>query len=354
MPKISFTTWQQLSQFHNPLKNGELDTQAIEIRQDPLTGCQSILNEAFRGKISFAFPQTDYDYLHRRMNETGDQCFMCEGKWRLTSPRYPEDLLPGGRLERGETVLFPNLFPFAPYHAVVMVGEKHGRTLDQFSPSLLFDAFSVCLEFIKRCFDADPKTPYFTINANFMPPAGSSIMHPHLQVIGSPIPSTHLRVLLEKSLAYQRDKGSCYWTDLIETEKESGQRWVAQFGASSWFTAFSPVGVNEVDAVWPDKSNFTQWGEDDVRALAEGISLTLSAYHELKFSTFNLTCFSGPLGKSLPEFRSFLRLINRQNMHPHYRTDDFYLQKLHEDEIIVTPPEQLASFIKGVQASHSR
>lgn len=345
MPKIVFNSWKHVVEFHSPLKNGELDSQTIEVRQDPLTGHQSVLNEALRDKVSFSFPDTDFEYLRQRMADTVGGCFLCGGKWRAISPRYPERLLPGGRLQKGEAALFPNLFPLAAYHAVVMVGEKHGRTLDEFSPSLLFDALSVSLEFIGRCFESDPGTPWFSINANFMPPAGSSIMHPHFQILGSPLPSSHHRVLFENSLAYQRDKGSCYWTDLIETEKESGQRWISDLGPSSWFTAFSPIGSNEVNGVWPNRSNFLEWDKDDIQAMAEGLSHTLLAFHELKFSSFNFACFSGPLGKASPEFRCLLRLVNRQNMHLHYRTDDFYLQKLHKDEIIVYPPEYLASLI---------
>ncbi|MDR3570421.1 MAG: hypothetical protein P4L43_20550 [Syntrophobacteraceae bacterium] len=346
MSKICFKSWKQVAQFHNPMKNGELDIQTLELRQDPLTGYQSVLNEAFQGKISFAFPETDYDYLSRRMDDTREQCFMCDGKWRTSAPRYPEQLLAEGRLEKGESVLFPNLFPLAPYHAVVKVGEKHGRNLDEFSPSILFDAFSVSIEFIRRCFETDPKTTYFTINANFMPPAGSSIMHPHLQVIGSPVPSTHHRLILENSRAYHRATGSCYFTDLVETEKESANRWLGEIGQSSWFTAFSPLGANEVNGVWTRNANFLDWDEGDVEAISEGMSRMLLAYHELRFSSFNFACFSGPLGKERPEFRCLLRLINRQNMHLHYRADDFYLQKLHKDEVIIYAPEHLATLIR--------
>jgi UDPglucose--hexose-1-phosphate uridylyltransferase len=117
-------------------------------------------------------------------------------------------------------------------------------------------------------------------------------------------------------------------------------------GPSRWFTAFSPIGVNEVDAVWPNNSHFLEWGDEDIQTMAEGIHRVFLTYHELKFSTFNFSCFSGPLGKATPEFRCFLRLINRQNMHLHYRTDDFYLQKLLKNEIIIYPPEDLASLIR--------
>jgi galactose-1-phosphate uridylyltransferase len=346
MPRISFKTCDQTVEFHNPIKNGELDCQKIEVRMDPLTGHQSMLCDALKGKVSALFPATDYAYIQQRFEDTKEQCFMCDGKWRAASPRYPERLIPGGRLTKGEVVLFPNLFPLAPYHAVVMVGEKHGRTMDDLSSSLLFDAFSVCLEFIRRCSEVDREARFFTINANFMPPAGGSIVHPHLQIIGSPLPSTHHRLLLERSLAYYRDTGSCYWLDLIETERESGQRWLGEIGASRWFTAFSPMGVNEVNAVWPHNSHFLEWDDEDIRSMAEGVRRVLLTYHALKFSTFNFSCFSGPLKEAVPEFRCFLRLINRQNMHLHYRADDYYFQKLLKNEIIVYPPEHLASLIR--------
>jgi galactose-1-phosphate uridylyltransferase len=350
MPKISFESWEQVVEFHNPMKNGELDRQKIEVRLDPLTRYQSVLSDAIEGKVMMLYPETDYAYLNQRIEETRGQCFMCEGRWLKASPRYPERIIPEGRLSRGEVALFPNLFPLAPYHAVVMVGQKHGRTLDDFSTELLFDAFSISLEFIGRCFEADPEARFFTVNANFLPPAGGSIIHPHIQIIGSSTPSTLHRAMLERSLAYYRDTGSCYFLDLVETEKESGKRWVGQADTSAWFTAFSPIGANEVNAIWPGKSDFLQWDDLDVRAMAEGVRRALVAYHGLKFSTFNLSCFSGPLGEDAPEFRCLLRLINRQNMHPHYRADDFYFQKLHKDEIIVYPPERLASLLKKAAA----
>lgn len=346
MARVFFNTWQQASEFHNPLMNGALDRQEIEVRVDPLTGHQSILCGALKAKASILFPETDYAYLQQRIEETRTQCFMCDGKWRQSSPRYPEHLLPEGRIERGEVVLFPNLFPLATYHAVVVMGQKHGRTLDDFPASLLVNAFSVSLEFIRRCFESDPDTKFFTININFMPPAGASIVHPHVQIIGSPAATTHHRLLLEKSLAYRRDTGSCYWLDLVETERSSGQRWLGQIGSSRWFTAFSPLGANEVNAVWPNASDFMKWDDQDIQAMAEGIHRTLLTYHELKLSTFNLSCFSGPLGVSSPEFRCFLRLINRQNMNLHYRTDDYFLQKLLKNELIIYLPEHLASLIR--------
>lgn len=347
MAVIHFERWHQKARFHNPLKGGILDTQDIEVRLDPLTGHQSMYSSALEGKTSILFPETDYDYLSRRAEETRAQCFMCDGRWNSTTPRYSDALLPGGRLVKGETVLFPNLFPLAAYHAVVMLGESHLRLLNEFTPSLVRDAFCSSVEFFRRCYESDSTIRYFTLNANFLLPAGASVIHPHFQIIGSPFPATHQRLLLEKSLAYYEDKGSCYWIDLVESERALKNRCIARTGDLEWLAAFSPLGVNEIDAVWFNATHLLEWTEDDFTHLADGLCRVLRAYHDMKFSTFNFAVFSGPTHRSSPEFRCVMRLVNRQNMVNHHRTDDYYFQKLLKNEIIVNPPEQLAEFVRG-------
>ncbi len=347
MAKIRFESWQQTAVFHSPLKNGRLDTQPIEVRVDPLTGHQSTFNPGLEGKVSILFPETDYAYLEERAQATQPQCFMCDGKWRTATPSYPEDLIPEGRLQRGEAVLFPNLFPLAAFHAVVMLGDRHFRLPNEIQGNLLQDAFSLCIQYFRECHRHDPSIRYFTINANFLLPAGASVMHPHLQLLGSPHPGTHHRLLLEKSLAYHQAHGSCYWLDLVEEEKARGERWIARMDQSCWFTAYAPLGANEVNAVWPGTSHFLEWGDEETRQMAEGISRVLRGYHEMKFSTFNFSCFSGPVDRYSPEFRCFLRLVNRQNAMPHHRTDDYYFQKLLKNEIIIQRPEKLAHFLRN-------
>jgi galactose-1-phosphate uridylyltransferase len=346
MANITFKSWQQTARFHNPLKGGELDAQQIEVRLDPLTDHQSITSAAIGGKLAVMFPETDEAYLRERAEATEASCFLCNGKWQKTTPRYAEDLIPGGRMVKGEAVLFPNLFPVAAYHAIVMVGNRHFRALDDFSVSSLFDALSVSFDFMKRCHATDPEAIYFTINCNYLFPAGASVVHPHLQILGSPFASVHHQLLLDRSHTYFHEKNACYWLELTHAEKQSGVRWIGELGESRWFTAFSPLGANEVNAVWPTKCHFLEWRDDDILSMAEGISKVLRTYHELKFSTFNFSCFGAALGHDVPEFRCFLRLINRQNVTPHYRTDDYYFQKLLNNEIIIHQPENLASLIR--------
>lgn len=110
MRRISFESRHQTARFHSPLKNGQLDTQEIEVRVDPLTGHQSVANPGLADKAMFLFPDTDPAYLAQRALDTQKQCFLCEGKWQQTTPRYDHDLIAEGRLVKGEVVLFPTCF----------------------------------------------------------------------------------------------------------------------------------------------------------------------------------------------------------------------------------------------------
>ncbi|MBC7359479.1 MAG: hypothetical protein H5U10_13185 [Desulfacinum sp.] len=343
---LEWKTWTETARFHSPLRNGELDEQVIEVRRDPLTGHQSIYNPALEGKTSILFPPTDAAYLEERAAASRDACFLCDGKWRTLTPAYPEDLVPGGRIVRGEAVLFPNLFPLSAYHAVVMVGERHHRHLNDFPEDLLADALAAALDFVRACAEKTPDVPYFTVNANYLFPAGASVIHPHLQILGSVEPGTHHRLLLDASRAYRERTGRCYWDDLAAAEQDGKVRYIGRIHRTHWMAAFSPMGVNEILAVVPGVPTFLEWTGEDVRAMARGLRQVLAGYHALGFSTFNFSCYSGPLGELDGSFATVLRIVNRQNVTPHYRTDDYYFQKLLKNEIMIMRPEALAEHMR--------
>jgi hypothetical protein len=43
-----------------------------------------------------------------------------------------------------------------------------------------------------------------------------------------------------------------------------------------------------------------------------------------------------------------MRIISRQNVYENYRTDDYFLQKLLRNELILTTPEALAKNLRQV------
>ncbi len=340
--KIKFVKHIQNSTIHNPMMDNQLDTQALEIRKDPLTGAQSVFNPRLEGKVAMFYGQSDAALIEKIAEASRANCFLCGDTWKQITPTYPTDLIPEGRIRIGQAVLFPNIFPVAQIHAVIRVGDKHYVPLSEFDPQTVEDAFETSLELPRKLTTAGVDVRYLTINGNYLGPAGASIAHPHFQVVGGDLPFTYLENIMGLSRQYFQKHGTCYWSDLVDLEKEKDKRYIGSTGSVEWLASFSPSGTNEVIGVLPKRSQFLELDGNDVSGLARGVVNVLFGYAKMGISTFNFAIYSGPLGDSDDSFRCFIRIISRQNVYENYRTDDYFLQKLLDNELILTPPEVLA------------
>lgn len=340
--KIRFVKHIQTSTIHNPMMNNDLDTQELEIRRDPLTGSQSVFNPVLEDKVAMFFGKNDMALIEKMAEESKSRCFLCEDRWKEMTPTYPVDLVPTGRIQVGQAVLFPNIFPAAQIHAVIRVGEEHYVPLADFDPIPVQDAFLTCLELTKILAVKDDSVNFLTINGNYLGPAGASIAHPHFQVMGGDLPFSYLEKTLNLSRQYFKAHKSCYWTDLVELEKSNRERYIGTTGPASWLASYSPTGTNEIIGVLPERTRFTEMDENDLEGVAKGLVNVLRGYADMGVSTFNFSLYSGPINEKDDSFRCFIRIISRQNVYENYRTDDYFLQKLLRNELILTRPEVLA------------
>jgi UDPglucose--hexose-1-phosphate uridylyltransferase len=345
---IRFERHVQKSTFHNPMRGNELDTQEIEIRRDPLTGHQSVFNPVLEDKVAVFFGPSDQALIDRLAQQSQPRCFLCGDTWKLATPTYPKEVVPDGRIQAGKAVLFPNLFPVAQVHAVVRVGDRHYVRLKDFDPGMIQEAFQVSTAFFKALSRAQPDVRYVTVNGNYLHPAGASIPHPHFQIVGGDLPFTYMESLFAHSRRYRKEQGTCYWSDLVETEKELEERYIAATGPVEWVASFSPRGTNEILGILPSRRDFLEMDGADLQGLAEGLSCVLKGYDSIGISTFNFAVYSGPLAGKDDALCCYLRIISRQNVYENYRTDDYFLQKLLSNELILTPPEALAKTIRGI------
>jgi galactose-1-phosphate uridylyltransferase len=134
----------------------------------------------------------------------------------------------------------------------------------------------------------------------------------------------------------------------LEVEKTKGERYIGATGPVEWVSAFSPQGTNEIVGILPQRSHFLEMDNQDVKGLASGMVKVLKGYAGMGISTFNFTVYSGPLGQGDASVRCFIRIISRQNVYENYRTDDYFLQKLLRNELILTTPEALAKHMQRV------
>ena len=214
--KIKFNKQVSQAVFHNPMKNFELDSQEIEHRVDPLTGYPTVIRTGrkFWQKVY----TTDEKLLSDVAQQSKDRCFFCPEKIYESTPKYPEELIPGGRITVGEACLFPNLFAHKENCAIVVISRQHYISLDKFTTELLANAFKACSIYFNRLCEKKP-VKYAEIGFNYLFPAGASISHPHLQAQASDYPYRLISELLDHSREYYAKATVSFWENLIATGK---------------------------------------------------------------------------------------------------------------------------------------
>jgi len=330
---------------HSPLKNFELDSQTIENRADPLTGWTGIIRTG--RQFWQHMYNTDEKLLLEIAEQTRGRCFFCPEKVSEATPRYPEEFIPGGRITVGEACLFPNLFAQKEQSAIAVISRQHFVPLDHFSPQLLTDAFKASSIYLKRLYEYKSVNYYCEIGFNYMFPGGASIPHPHLQILGSVWPTVLVSNLLEASRKYYQEQASGYWEDLVNTEKEVEERYIASMGNTEWLVPFAAMREDEVHGIVRNKSNFLEFDDGDWESLADGISRVLKFYKDGGLSSCNFALYSSPLGKKLDYFWAGVRIVSRPSVQALALSDMWFSQNLLYDGLVTKPPEEIASEVRS-------
>ena len=199
---------------------------------------------------------------------------------------------------------------------------------------------------MRQVCDVDGGVQHCAYNINYLYPSGGSLPHPHAQIFVDPYPTTMMRLQYRASERYWSEHGRSFWEALIEAEERRGERFVGRIGATSWITAFAPLGFNEVRAVVSGRETFLDLTDEDAEALALGVSRVLSWYEASGYNSFNLAFYSGPLSGA-HYFRPNLIMVTRSALVPNYRSDAMHLERLHWEAAVDRPPEALAAELRG-------
>jgi len=347
MSRIHFETHVETSGFLSPLTGMEYAEQTIEVRKDPLTGMTAVTSSELATKEEMFYGSTDWTHAEQLADASREGCFFCPEKVLEVTPRYPDEVVPGGRLERGRALVFPNLFPLAAVHAVVCYPERHFLRPSEFDPALLAEGIGAAVEFAAAAERRYHGLSHLELCCNSMLPAGASLVHPHFQVFGGRQVPWQVEWYWRCSAAWREQSGVSYWRALVEKEIELGERYVHGEAGVHWLTPFVPTGGREVIAVIPNVDRLSDVGDDHVAAFARGLSAVLAWYEEERLSAFNFTIFGGPLGVRDAGFPVVLRVIARSAFKPDYRTDDYFLQKQLGGELIFVPPERMAAELRA-------
>jgi UDPglucose--hexose-1-phosphate uridylyltransferase len=325
----------------SPLKNFEEETLTFEYRTDPLTGRNTTV---IKGMLNYVakFLTSDAETLKTLVDKTRAKCPFCPESVRVKTPMFPKEFLAEGRISEGEAVVVPNLLGHAERSVLAILGQEHHLQLKDFTPELLLDGFKGGVQYLKRLgeMDASARFPVFVFN--YLTPAGSSIFHPHMQILVRDRPFYLADLTLKKSRTYHEKHGSSYWLDLVAAEK-TGERYLSEINGVKWLVPFAPLrGLNEAQAVVNGKSSLKELNDDEWRGLADGITRVLKFYHSQGYVSFNVILMSGPLDEHLEYFDVNLRIVSRPGVQQFCFTDAWAVPYMLWDGEAVEEPERFA------------
>jgi UDPglucose--hexose-1-phosphate uridylyltransferase len=121
-------------------------------------------------------------------------------------------------------------------HEVIIETPVHNRVMP-----LMTDAeIERVLQAYQARFQAlrgDPRVRYIIIFKNHGEQAGTSLEHPHSQLVATPIAPLRVRCTYEVAIRHYDDTGRCLYADLVEAELEAGVRVVQE---TADFVVFHP------------------------------------------------------------------------------------------------------------------
>jgi UDPglucose--hexose-1-phosphate uridylyltransferase len=180
-------------------------------------------------------------------------------------------------------------------HEVIVESPDHSKTtalLEDRQVETLLDTSLNRFNFAS----ADPRVEQVTIFKNHGAAAGTSLEHPHSQIIGAPVITSQLRDRLINALRHFDEYGECIFCRVLNVELEEQARIVMEtehFVAFVQFATLTPFSM----LIMPRRhmACFSEIRDAEAADLAHILRRTLAKlYHGLKDPDFNYTVRTAP------------------------------------------------------------
>lgn len=295
--------------------------------------------------MNLQWEKPDFDAL---VAGTETTCPFCPERVMEVTPAFLPEILPEGRMVSGDMVLFPNIAPYDALGAVATLGSRHYLPMTEIGADRIARGFALAQAFFRRIEEiGHPEGVYYVVNWNYMPPAGSSLIHPHLQVFATATAPNLMREELAAAESYAAAHGSCYWEDLVRAEMADGKRFLGRTGRTAWMSAFAPMGVaGDVLAVTEGVRTTLDLTEGDLADIARGLTRLLAAYDQMGIYSFNMNFFTGAAGQDHTRFH--LLFSPRTFFNQALSTPDVgALRNLFNETICMAFPEEIGERLRA-------
>lgn len=328
-----------------------------ELRQNPITKQWVI--------IATERARRPHEFIQKRENADplpsySEKCPFCPGNEHLAPP----ESLRIAREEKWQVRVIPNKFAALSsegevfrkteglkrtvagvgVHEVVIETPNHSATT-ALLPAEEVETILDCYK--KRYFDLthDHRVEHVTIFKNHGAAAGTSLEHPHSQIIATPIIPPDIRSRMESALRHYDDCGECLFCKVMIEELAEGTRIVHE---TDHFVTFIPFASLTPFSMWIyPRRHMASYGEihaEEIRDLARMLRLVLAkVYHGLGNPDFNYVLRTAPSeNRYCRYYHWYISLIPRLT-----KTAGFELGS--GMYINTTLPEANAEFLRDIQ-----
>jgi UDPglucose--hexose-1-phosphate uridylyltransferase len=198
-------------------------------------------------------------------------------------------------------------------HEVLIEAPEHSQSLATMPQKQVEEIF---LAYRERyiALSQDPRFEMITIFKNHGLNAGTSLHHPHSQIIATPITPNHIRHRIEEAMRYFDDHGSCVYCNMIEKEKKIGERVVAETENFIVFEPFASRSPFETVVIPKNHaSTFDSIPPERCKELAYVMRMTLvKLFRSLNNPDYNFVIFSSPCHeRSLEYYHWYIMILPR-------------------------------------------
>lgn len=197
-------------------------------------------------------------------------------------------------------------------HEVIIDTPRHDRTITMLS---LPEVEKVVLTYRERyrAVAKDPRVKHIILFKNNGISAGSSIIHPHSQLIATPIVSNQIDGRTRVTRTYYEEHHRCIMCDMLARELEQEQRIVYE---NAHFACFLPYAALSSFHTWifPKRHApvFGDVTDDEIPALAEVLSYVLRAHEKLLGRPdYNFVFRSAPVGCDHNLYHWYISIVPR-------------------------------------------
>lgn len=214
---------------------------------------------------------------------------------RVVSNKFAA-LVPGGTIEHRQVGSIYREMEGVGAHEVIIETPEHDQTLALMEESQIFDVLKV---YQRRylALRAEAWAKLILIFRNHGESAGTSLAHPHSQLIATPVVPKDIRRRYEVATVYYDDTNRCLYCDIVENERKLGERLLLE---TERFVVFHPFASRSPFETWiapkRHQPSFGQVPEDDVAELARVLKRTLLSLHKgLSDPDYNYVIHSAPV-----------------------------------------------------------